>query len=306
MSIKKNTPNFLKTSKLPFTTILNEVINLIQDPGALGIYVYLSSKSEGWEINEKHLMNHFNIGRDLCNKKMKYLKAIGLIKVSSIRDSKGRITSWETELINQITENQYSGDEPSPQRSKSTSEKYKCTECEQYVNTRILKNHDVVNPGCGGSAPINKRGKEIKECECVCADAPIPHTQIFSQKTKALFEDKFGRYDVTIESLFDACSEYYEGKRKVTEEIFSRWIKMESTDNFNLKNARKTAITVNSDQIEKASLAKANKKAESFKDISKEQSIEMLKKFSQKITSQSKDKSSKLIDFGAISLHEVR
>jgi len=42
MSIVKNTPHYLKHSGSFFTTIINKTIESIQDPAALGIYLYLA------------------------------------------------------------------------------------------------------------------------------------------------------------------------------------------------------------------------------------------------------------------------
>ena len=114
MSVKKNTPNFLKHSGLSFTTIINQTMDLIKDDGALGIYCYLSSKPQNWEICQIHLANRFGKGRDYIRNKIKILKNAGLIKTESIRDEKGHIIRWETSLLNcletQITENTYSGE----------------------------------------------------------------------------------------------------------------------------------------------------------------------------------------------------
>jgi len=149
MSIIKNTPNFLKHTGFSFTTIINQMMDLIPDAGALGIYCYLSSKPENWEICQVELQRRFGVGRDYIQNKIAILKEVGAIKIQSIRDEKGKITHWETQLVNcldveninkklstdQITENPYSG-------------------CEK---SRILKNQILDNPEAGKTDTSNKR-----------------------------------------------------------------------------------------------------------------------------------------------------
>lgn len=151
MSIQKNTPNFLKHSGLSFTTIINQTMERIKDPGALGIYCYLASKPAEWNICNKELARRFGKGRDYIAKQMNYLKELGLIQTSSVRDAKGKILYWETALINfvdtQNTENPSCGKKP-----------------------RILKNQNLEKPESGKTGTINKRvktnktNKQIKQC----------------------------------------------------------------------------------------------------------------------------------------------
>jgi hypothetical protein len=101
MSIVKNTPNFLKHSDLPFTTLINKTIESIKDPATLGIYVYLSSKPNDWEISEKNLQNRFDKCRDFIRSRLSELKALGLLKSISIRDENHKIVRWETILYNE-------------------------------------------------------------------------------------------------------------------------------------------------------------------------------------------------------------
>lgn len=107
------TPSILVHSGKGFTTISNSTLFKIQDPAALGIYVYLASKPEKWVIRNKEIQSHFNKGRDFINDKMNYLKELGLISKHSIRDEGGKILSWETHLHYepiQNTENPHSGE----------------------------------------------------------------------------------------------------------------------------------------------------------------------------------------------------
>lgn len=107
MSIVKNTPHILKHSGLSFTTLINNTLDCIKNPGTLGIYVYLASKPSDWEISESNLQSRFNKGRDYIRARMAELKLLGLLKSTAIKNKQGRIIRWETVLLNevQITEN---------------------------------------------------------------------------------------------------------------------------------------------------------------------------------------------------------
>lgn len=133
MSIEKNIPSQLKHEQSQFTTLLNETINKIKDPAALGIYCYLASKPHNWEISTKNLMNHFGRGRDFINDRLKYLRTIGALIVNDVRDSQGRFISRETLLKRTISD------------------------------TTTLKTQSVDNPECGESLTTNKRFKQNKD-----------------------------------------------------------------------------------------------------------------------------------------------
>jgi|SRR5690349_5456514 len=187
MSIVKNTPNFLKLSKLPFTTLLNKTIDLIKDPGALGIYLYLSSKSDDWEISETNLKNRFGKGRDYIRDRLSELKALGLIETFAIKDKKGRIVKWETVLYN----------EPHFPENPSSGEVH-ITEKPASGKTRHLEKPPTTN----------KRFKEIKE---VSTKPPIsPTGGVVREKEK---------YYLKLEDLKN------QNPHKIPEELLREWFK---------------------------------------------------------------------------------
>lgn len=132
MAIEKNTMNRLKHEQSPFTTLVNETVNAITDPAALGIYCFLAGKPENWEISTKHLMNHFNKGRDFINQRLKYLREIGALVVVDIRDEKGRFISRESLL-------------------------------KRTLQPTTRKTPTVDNPQCGETLPTKERTKQKKE-----------------------------------------------------------------------------------------------------------------------------------------------
>jgi hypothetical protein len=103
VSIEKEIPNRLRHEKVePFTIILNETLNAITDPGALGIYCFLASKPADWDIQNQHLMNHFKKGREYIENRLKHLREIGALVTVPVRDDNGRFIARETHLKRKI------------------------------------------------------------------------------------------------------------------------------------------------------------------------------------------------------------
>ena len=150
MSIEKNTKNTLSHEDGGFTTLINETLSKIRHTGALGVYCYLASKPAGWEICKIELQHHFECGKAHIDTCFRYLKKIKAIEITSIRNSLGQITGWDTKLKRKIsvqtvyvlqnTKNQHSG-----------SKKTKLS-----TDTRIPVSHILDNPESGKSAIINK------------------------------------------------------------------------------------------------------------------------------------------------------
>jgi hypothetical protein len=102
MSIEKNKTNSLKHEESGWSTFINETLNNIKHTGALGVYCYLASKPEDWDICKVHLQNHFKCGREHIDTCIRYLKDIGLYVTSMTRDEKGKCTGWQTILRKKI------------------------------------------------------------------------------------------------------------------------------------------------------------------------------------------------------------
>lgn len=59
--------------KLGVTIIPTEALQGINNPEALGVYVYLLSQPDQWELNVKQLCKHFNYGRDKMYRTLNHL-----------------------------------------------------------------------------------------------------------------------------------------------------------------------------------------------------------------------------------------
>jgi len=164
MSIEKNTKNTLLHEENGFTTIINETICQIKHTGALGVYCYLASKPSGFIICKKHLQNHFECGREHIDTCFKYLKNIGLLEVTSVRDDEGRIIEWQTILRRktQNTENPYCGDSPVDKSSKTHNTGFPQSGFQAPINKRININKRIINKTKQKTVPVLSSSVEVK------------------------------------------------------------------------------------------------------------------------------------------------
>jgi hypothetical protein len=92
--VEKLQPKLYKES-LAFTQLLNETINAINDAELLGIYCYLASKPEEWNISKTQLRNHFNIGLNKMDSIFTKLKSLGLLEMIPFKNKQGKIIHWD-------------------------------------------------------------------------------------------------------------------------------------------------------------------------------------------------------------------
>lgn len=100
--VEKLQPKLYKEN-LGFTQLLNETLNAIYDAEILGIYCYLASKPEEWEISKTQLRNHFKIGINKMNNIFTKLRAIGLLEMIPVKNDKGEINRWDYYLKMRIS-----------------------------------------------------------------------------------------------------------------------------------------------------------------------------------------------------------
>ena len=83
MSVQKFRPGKLKHEQklIPWTQILNKVLSEYTCARALGVWCYLQSKPEDWQISAKNIANHFeDIGVEQAYKMFKELRRVNLMK----------------------------------------------------------------------------------------------------------------------------------------------------------------------------------------------------------------------------------
>lgn len=206
MSIVKNTPHYLKHSQSTFTTILNKTIEAISDPAALGIYIYLASKPDNWEISATNLKNRFNKGGDFIRSRLAELKRIGLLKSVAIKDEKGKIIHWETVLYNE------------PQTINLTPEKVETQNVEKPPsgeNTYVEKPH-ITNKRDLKIKDINNHTHSV-ECDLFLDEEQKRKALILRAKTlknekcKELYEQLSQeiKKDKSFEDVHDECVTHY-------------------------------------------------------------------------------------------------
>ena len=230
MSIVKNTPHYLKHSKKGFTTVQNKTIESIKDPSTLGIYVYLTSKPDDWEISEKNLMNRFGKCRDFIRSRMAELRDIGLLESVAIKNDKGKIVYWEKILYEEVQVHLIK-----PEVEKST----------------LLENQVPGNPGDWKTRRMvkppttNKRYKEIKditkhthsvECDLFLEGEQkrkalmLRAKTINNEKCKELYDQlpQEVKDDKTFEDIHDECVIHYATQSQpqmVSPQRLMSWIK---------------------------------------------------------------------------------
>jgi len=144
MSIEKTNFNYLRQQKLPSTTIPTGVLQNIKDTDVLAVYCYLASLPCGWEVNRKHLMNHFQKGRDKIDHVLKWLNNNHLLEYHRERKEDGKlgigfiIVKDGIDFVKNVVNNQEHNTRP-----LKTSGVAK--------RTRPLKNPGLVKPGSGKS-----------------------------------------------------------------------------------------------------------------------------------------------------------
>lgn len=79
----------------------NETFNASLKPDALGVWLYLLSKSEDWVIVDKHVEKHFGIGPDKRQRIFRELQDHGVMVRTPKRGKGGRVEGWDTLVLEQ-------------------------------------------------------------------------------------------------------------------------------------------------------------------------------------------------------------
>lgn len=79
----------------PFETVDRASVDAIRDISALGLWLYLRCKPEGWIVRETQVREHFGIGRDKYRACVRYLCQLGAMEDRRIQGERGRIIGRE-------------------------------------------------------------------------------------------------------------------------------------------------------------------------------------------------------------------
>ena len=100
-----------------FTVIPNDILTDRDIPAdALGLFVYVLSKPDNWEIRATHLCNRFNCGKDRVYRMLKDLRECGYVDFERSADGS---TSWivsETRATAPYADNPDKGKKPHPEK----------------------------------------------------------------------------------------------------------------------------------------------------------------------------------------------
>lgn len=85
-NIEKFVPDYqIEQDKIPYTILMNYVLQNLNHIDALGLWTYLSSLPPDWGINKKQIMNHFKKGRDFIDRLFKILSENKLIEIVQLK-----------------------------------------------------------------------------------------------------------------------------------------------------------------------------------------------------------------------------
>ena len=185
MTVKRVSATLARTQELPYTTFLNGTIELIKNPDALAIYVYLQTKNEHWIVRREDVMKRFEIGKHRYTEAMKHLRELGLVERKVTRCEKGQVT--DNQLIIHYAPNALSSGlrtigNPDDQESSSLGH----LETDQSFRNESIDNNTPPNGSASGDAgvqelelnePLNTDQLRLKESGSSDADKPIRKTK---------------------------------------------------------------------------------------------------------------------------------
>lgn len=90
-NIHRETPTTLHCVNETYATIPSKTIDLISNPAALAIVVYLGDRPIDWKVRRRDVMKKFGLGRDRYDKALRHLRDLGLCWTEYDRDAKGMI-----------------------------------------------------------------------------------------------------------------------------------------------------------------------------------------------------------------------
>ena len=150
MPIEKDDGFQLIKGGQPFTTFLNSSFEIIKNPVAIAIWLYLCSKPKDWTIRSADIMSRFDIGDYQYRAAMKELRDCSLVWDAIVRDGQGKI----------IKKSIFCGYAPDDQGKIGQGKKTHTVDYPQHGLT-----HNVGEPQRGKSTPlvIKEESLQIKD-----------------------------------------------------------------------------------------------------------------------------------------------
>lgn len=151
MPIEKNDGYALQKSGLNYTTLPNQIADMLGNPDALAIWFYLYSKPADWICRPKDIMTRFSLGRDRYLKAMKELREVGVVWDYMDRDANGKIIAQRLVCSNLPLEVQQALDTVMPENPHNGKTR------------TTVKPALRENPHCGKPSTHNKELSSYKE-----------------------------------------------------------------------------------------------------------------------------------------------
>jgi len=123
--------------------LINETINNIRDMDAAGVYSYLLARPQNWIINPKHLMSHFECGKDKIYNVLNKLIKLGLLSVIKKRESGRFVESHYILHLKPITRINI---EDSPRPEKPDTVKPDPVNPDTYKTKNIINKESNIKP----------------------------------------------------------------------------------------------------------------------------------------------------------------
>lgn len=90
----------IKNKTKNFTVVSNEIFQRSDvSARAKGIYAYIMTLPDDWDLYKSELYKHFSEGRDAIDKAFKELETLGYIMMEKTKDNKGRFVGWDYRII---------------------------------------------------------------------------------------------------------------------------------------------------------------------------------------------------------------
>lgn len=182
MSIEKGTATLFHTEGKPYTSISVGTVDLLKNPDALAIWVFLQTKSNDWNVIGSFLQDHFSIGKVRYQTAMKYLKDIGLIYYTTTNNPKtGKLAGRKITVryeIPRVQKTTYSGteNEHTEQAENSTfGDSPNMQETDSSLNRQFVK-----QPTTNKGSITNKECKDINNPIIPKIDLEIDEEIVFN------------------------------------------------------------------------------------------------------------------------------
>jgi len=169
-NIEKLDFDTLEIEKVPYTLICNKVIQNISNHFAGFIWVFLQTLPPNWNVNKKHIMNHFGISERTYQRHMSFLSASNLISYERYRLKNGTLGPVTLKVLNGT---KFNADVASNHIAKF-----------DIVVKDSDSNHTAKNPHSGEMAPLQIQHLKSLKNTTTCGSGKSKNFEQLKSKSK--------------------------------------------------------------------------------------------------------------------------